>query len=152
MPRLWWGGCSIGPPPILKTPSFGGCHAKKKRIKLIKVSRGKKLIRQKHFLYRCEARPLKFGAGAPSQLLWLGSVPDSVPATPWLLGTQLLLRRVPKWLPRSRPSTAMILVAIPRRSGARHPPERQEATQHQKKQEQMLSSPHNYTRDIFSEG
>ena len=151
MPRLWWGGCSIGPPPILKTPSFGGCHAKKKRIKLIKVSRGKKIIRQK-ILYRCEARPLKFGAGAPSQLLWLGSVPDSVPATPWLLGTQLLLRRVPKWLPRSRPSTAMILVAIPRRSGARHPPERQEATQHQKKQEQMLSSPHNYTRDIFSEG
>ena len=100
------GGLFHRSPTDLKTPLFWGCHAKKKRIKLIKVSRGKKLIRQKKILYRCEARPLKFGAGAPSQLLWLGSVPDSVPATPWLLGTQLLLRRVPKWLPRSRPSTA----------------------------------------------
>ena len=24
LPRLWGGGCSIGPPPILKIPSYGG--------------------------------------------------------------------------------------------------------------------------------
>ena len=28
MPRLWGEGCSIGPPPILKTPSYGGQHAR----------------------------------------------------------------------------------------------------------------------------